>query len=110
MRKKKPSSFLDLVFSAPTLIPLLLGVGGGAALWWLAEKQRPLATFLMAAGGLGSLGSLLTMMLFNGPALDPALRDRRRTLQVVLEELADARSSPSPETQSSATAAPVEQA
>jgi hypothetical protein len=109
MGRPTRQSFLAILFSAASLTPLVLGGLGALVLSLTGEKNRPLAAFVATAGALGSVGSLLTLLLLNGPGLDPVLLRRRKDMLAGLEELADTRRLPaSAEAGPPATAAAAE--
>jgi hypothetical protein len=102
-------SFLSLLFSAPTLTPIVLGLGAALCLRLMDPAQGRLAGFLATAGVLGGVGTLLTLLMLNGPAGDPVLLGRRQELLATLAELADGSRVPaSAEAAQLATPAPLE--
>jgi hypothetical protein len=76
------------LFSPFTLSPLILGLGA-AAFFWFAKQQKPMAEFLAVAGGLGALGSFITMLLAGGKTVSPAAARRRDEMVSGLGDLLD---------------------
>jgi len=100
------SGSMGLLFSAPTLTPVVLGVGAGLLLGLSSDRHRSLAAFVAVVGVLGGLGTWLTLLL-SGKRLDPDVARKRREMLACLDELADARQFP-PSAESDRVAAPAQ--
>ncbi|HVS36086.1 MAG TPA: hypothetical protein VMS17_10940 [Gemmataceae bacterium] len=114
MGKPARRGFLHLLFSPHTLVPVLLGAGSAAAVWQLrlfgADSTR-LAIFLAVAGGLGGLGTLLTLAVVGGKAVEPAVQKKRRELLAMLDALAEGvQRPPAPDKDDATPPAAVERA
>jgi len=108
-RKHKPS-FMELLASPLTLVPIMLGIGSATIFWATSQNPRShkLALFLAAIGCLGGLGTMLTMWMLQ-PGVKPTLLKRRQELLGSLETLLNQEGPGSTqESPQLATEAPVE--
>jgi hypothetical protein len=102
-------TFRQALFAPTTMIPIVLGVVGGAVLALMSAKQRGLGAFVAIAGVLGGLGVLMTQLMGGGRKLNATLTRKRQELRTQLGELADdSRFTPSAEADQHATPATAE--
>lgn len=83
-------SFSDLACSAPTLVPLVLGLGAAIIIWAVRDKEMNLAIFLAVAGALGGLGTLLTLWIAQGDSVPQVVVKGRQQLLASLDAVVEA--------------------
>ena len=104
---KKRKGFWDLLGSAETLVPIMLGVGAGLVFWGVVPRGERLGAFLAIAGCVGGLLTLLVLSLIQ-PGMNPAVLRKRREMADRLESLAALGGAQGQESPRVATAALVE--